>query len=598
MNIMTPYTGSTPNNEYVFEEKVKYLLRTKNIGIFSGDQLVNLLSDIDINIEEKHQIILDTIQSLPKNQNHNLSILKNIMTMDGRVLAHFDKTSSFNDRVVPSVNLSEVLTDPTKNTITMSKLIKSNNTLLTPLFSIATDTINRKYATVAYGKLLLEIRISTPLGNFKGFITSGMLNEGKCGIGFFAEYNKSVDDHKMFIIAHRLLYTPSNIVVISMLRLDYTSGSISVYDQYLPTTIQITPLVHGPTSAIDIRYPNDLNSIKIDQSLTTQIQFPSDYSWIYGIGNLNTNGHGPIDCSIPFYVGNPNFSNLTSIIPEYYPGNRGKNTCKTNIPIKSKTKSKLFNLKIQPTNYSTKSEIPGSHVLRSNFGSSNFDMFNLLMNVYQFVDLKPYRCFGNIIMNGIIIPVIGFVLDSNLGRVTFTISPYFTIPSALKNVEGIDSEYRGLRIPLIVFNTNINTAHSYKNNGFIGDVNGESGKFMMGFDTSHKAYTGKNATYELSLVDITIELKDCTGLIGKLKWGAAFRYSGDFNRYNYDFTKHDYDTYPFPGENRDISDKIGNLSEIPSLNPEALVLATSDNKYVFVWVDNLNEYISYSSNNL
>lgn len=596
MNII-PYTGKRSDNSYVFEEEIKRILREKNISIsFSPAVLEDLLSEIDINIEEKHKIILDTVNNLPINQNHNLSIVKNIMTMDGRLKNHLDKIGSFSNNYIDNGDIPNIIAnDPRKNPITMSKLVKSSNTSMTPLFKVVTDmNIERDYSPTSYGKLLLEVRISSPLTTFKGYITSGLL-ENNYGIGFFSEYNKSVDSRNMFIVAHRTTNTPGNVVEFSIIRPELVSDSVSIYNKYLPLNINITPLIVGEAGITDTT-DTRVDIIRINQSLVQSLPFPANYPWIYGVGNLSHNGHGPIDCVFPEYVsGNLNFSTNRMIKSKYYPGNRNKIGCKLTIPTKRKIRSKLFNIRIQPSSFDDPTEEVGSHIIKPTFGNSHFDMYNLFRSIYDFVDMRPYKCFGNIMINNTVIPVLGFLLDFNLGRVTFTISPYFTIPESLKDIKGIDSEYRGLRVPLIVFDTNINTGYSYKNNGYIGDVDGENNKYMMGFDSNPKSYNNKNASYNLSFIDIVVEIPDCTGLIGKLRLGNAFRYSGDFNKFNYDFTKHDHDSYPYPGENRDISGRIDDLSEIPTLFTDSLVLSTTDKQYAFVWVDNEDELISFSS---
>lgn len=593
MNIV-PYTGKKQDLSYVFEEEIQRILKEKNRNIFSKEQFLQLIDSIESNIENKHQLILNTIKDLPSNQKHFSTIVKNILTSDGRSKVLFDKTSNFNNKydIENMEEEKEVIFDPRKSTITMSKLLRSGNNFMSPLFKVVTDTsITRKNTNITIGKLLLEIRISTPLGNLKGYITSGFLNN-KYGIGFFSEYNYSVDTQKMYIIAHKTDSTPDNVVEFSIIRLENENANPQ-YEDYIPMNISITPLITGEANITDINN-TDIDIIRLNQSLIQDSSLPENNSYIYGCGDFSINGHGPIDCEIKeFDNNNIDFSTITKIIPKYYPGNKGKIQCISPVPIKDKIKSKLLSVRIQPSTFESTTELSDSHILKPPFGKSHFDMYNLLKTIYNFTNMKAYKCIGNIIINGIVIPVIGFVIN-NIGRVTFTISPFFIIPDELKSINGIDNEYRGLRRPLIIFDTNRVVAHTYENNGFIGDIDNENGKFSMGFDSQRKSYK-KTAEYSLSLIDIIIEIPDCTGILNGIKENVGFRYSGDFNKYNYDFTKFDSDSYPYPGEERDISDRLNEIDEIPALRPESLILATSDNQYVFVWVDNEEEYFSYST---
>lgn len=590
-----PYTGKKQDLSYVFEEEVQNVLKQKNIDFLSKEELLDLINSVDTSTKEKQDIIIETIKNLPANQNHLISIVKNIMTSDGRSKVLFDKTSNF-DNTYNSIenDKMELVNDPRKSIISMSKLLRCDRSVMIPLFKVVTDTsIIRKNSNVTFGKLLLEVRISSPLGNFKGYITSGYL-DNKYGIGFFSEYNHTIDEHTMYIIAHKTDSTPDNVVEFSIIRMDIPGKVMDIFNTYLPLNISITPLIVGNANITEIN-GTDLDVIRLNQSLIQESSLPENNSYIYGCGNLSIKGHGPIDCKINDFIDNNiDYSTISQIVPKYYCGNKNKVQCLSNIPMKDKIKSKLVTLRIQPSTIESVTNLPNSHIMKSTFGNSHFDMYNLLLYIYNFVSMKPYKCFGNLIINGIVIPVIGFVIDYNIGRVTFTISPFFKIPDGLKNINGIDTQYRGLRRPLIVFDTNRIVAHTYKNNGFIGDTDGNDNEFIMGFDTQRKSYK-KTSKYDLSLIDITIEIPDCSGLLKQVKQNTTFRYSGDFNRYDFDFTKHDYDSYPYPAENRDISDRIENLDEIPALQPEKMILATTDNSLVFVWVDNEDEYISYTT---
>lgn len=590
-----PYTGKKQDNSYVFEEEVKNILRDKNIEFLSKEEFIDLINSIDTSTKEKQDIIINTIKNLPANQNHLLSIVKNIMTSDGRSKVLFDKISNFSNIYDDiTVDKKELVHDPRKSIISMSKLLRCDRTKIIPLFKVVTDTnIIRKNSNVTFGKLLLEVRISSPFSNFKGYITSGYL-DNKYGIGFLSEYNSTVDEHKMYIIAHKTDTTPDNVVEFSIIRMDIPGKIMDIFNTYLPLNISITPLIVGEANITTV---GDIETdvIRLNQSLIQENNLPVDNSYIYGCGNLSIKGHGPIDCKIKNFTNSAiDYSTISQIIPKYYCGNKNKVQCLSTIAMKDKVKSKLVTLRIQPSTFNNNSNLQNSHILRSTYGDSHFDMYNLLLYIYDFVSMRPYKCFGNIIINEIVIPVIGFVLDYNIGRVTFTISPFFKIPDSLKEINGIDTQYRGLRRPLIIFDTNRHIAHTYENNGFIGDTDGDDNEFIMGFDTQRKSYK-KTSKYDLSLIDITIEIPNCSGMLKQVKQNTSFRYSGDFNKYDFDFTKHDYDSYPYPAENRDISDRIDNLDEIPALQPEKLILATADNSLVFVWVDNLDEYISYST---
>lgn len=590
-----PYTGKKIDNSNVFEEEVLKLLKDKRTDIYSNEELTQLIANAESNIDTKYKTVLDLVNSIPANQNHNLSIVKNIMTADGKAKVLTDKTNSFSnvyDDIL--VEKMEVKHDPRKSIISMSKLILTDRSVMTPLFTVVTDnSITRSDSTL--GKLLLEVRISSPLSNFKGYITTGKL-ENSTGIGFFAEYSYSVDKHKMYIIAYKTTNTPNGVVNFAMIRMDEPGEVLSVYDSRLPLNISITPLIVGNPS-ITLIGNVDLDVVRFDQSLNKVISFPTQNSDIYGIGDLtSSNGHGPVDCKVnSFTNSNIDLSSITKIIPKYYPGNLGKIQGVTKLPVNDKLKSKLITINVQPSTFDNTTEVVGSHILKSPFGESHFDMFNLLKSIYKFVSMKPYRCFGNIIINNVVIPVIGFVVDNNIGRVTFTISPFFIVPDTLKSINGIDTQYRGLRRPLIVFDTNRTVAHSYESNGFIGDTDGDENRFLSGFDTQRKSYK-KTSPYSLSLVDITVEIPDCAGLLKRSNSNLSYRYSGDYNRYNHDFTSHDYDSYPFPGLDRDISDNISELDDIPGLRLDTMILSTADNQLVFCWVDNEDEYIGYSSN--
>lgn len=604
----TDYSGKIPDgSRFVFEEEIKRLLKAKKIDTITPDDLLELVSTVEGDVNLKHQILIDIIKNISNNQLHDLSIVKNIMTMDGRLVAHNDKlvlTEGVNNLGIASSdidghvtglsftnNFKPLFNDPGKNAVTISKIITNCvDDEMIPIFTINTKPCKRKsyIQNSDIGKLLLEVRISTPLMNFKGFITTGLL-ENVYGVGFFAEYCTSVDPDKFIIKAFYL----NGIVSFYIIKKKTNELSDNIYNNAIPLTINVSPLI--------------VNGLTIEQSIPLKIERSNLTSIEIGTGDLTSNGHGPIDC----ITDSDNVTIVKYLKSEYYRGNKDL-TCATSAPVKSKVQSKYFNIKVQPTSFGiTPSVEIGSHALRSTFGNSNFDMLNLLKEIYNFVEMKQYKCFGNIVLNNVIIPVIGFVVDRALGRVSFTISPYFIIPTEkMFKDESIQNPKIGLilRDPKIVFETNINKSISYSSGGFIGDIDSKNlngdphasrdGLFIMGTDSVNTVVDCRTAKYTLSLVDITIELEDSSGLINNLKWNKPFRYSGDFNRYNHDFTKSDFDSYPYPGLDRDISDNIGEVGNIPSLTPENLVICTSDDKTPLVWSDNTEEYISYSNNSV
>ena len=236
-------------------------------------------------------------------------------------------------------------------------------------------------------------------------------------------------------------------------------------------------------------------------------------------------------------------------------------------------------------------------------GTADIQYHNLAVQVLIVDMLDILSGVGNIVINNVVVPVIGFNIDNSIGRVSFMISPFFIIPDSMKFIENNPSGK--LRNPTVVFDTNANTSHTFTSGGYIGDVSDKnstnSNIFIMGYDINDGTMIAdKRASYNLSMVDISIEIPDCSGLLNQLQWNTPFRYSGDFNRYTYDFTKNDYDTYPFPGVDRDVSDFNGSTSNIPSLTPESIIMCATDDKAPYVWSDSkpTDTFIAYSDTNV
>ena len=614
----TNYSGKTASGAPVFEENVKDLLQNKKIttSIISPDNLNNFISSVEASVDAESATLEAYTKSIPYGQAYDLGIVKDIMSEDGRLLMHNDKNSlSENNKILANIVQSSITSplesesyaqyaqpvynDPSKNNITCSKIVQScvgDN--MFPIFTVNTVNCIRKHniPNNQLGKLLLEVRISTPLLNFKGYITTGII-DGAYGIGFLADYCKSVDKNTFTIKAY--MDSTGTVVTFYIVK---TKKSITstVYDTMIPTTINISPLI--------------CESISLIQSIPLQVSTASLTTVLVGSGDLTNNGHGPIDCIL-----NSDNTVLNYIKSKYYRGNRDL-TCLTSFPVKSRNTSKYFNLKLQPLSFGdpTPSTVSGSQVLKPTFGSNHFDMFNLLKQIYDFTDMKIYKCFGNIMLNNIIIPVVGFKLDKSSGRTSFMISPYFIIPDSMKFIDTGNCEMQslGLRNPTIEFNTNVNNAYSFENHGYIGDVDystnqymygmmhgtptvfpSKSNIFIMGYDNYSRAYTEKRANYTLSLIDINIEIPDCSGLLNQIQWNTPFRYSGDFNKFTYDFKKNDYDLYPFPGTDRNISDYSGAIVNVPSLVAENIVIVGSDDSIPYVWSDDkpADTYIAYSN---
>ena len=585
----TEYTSKIPDNSrLVFEEEVKRLLGEKSITTISTDEIMDLIDQVKGEVDLKHQYLLDLIKKLPTSQSYNLMMIKNIMTMDGRLLVHNDKNNLITDKFLKTKvsdhfdSMEPMYNDPRKNAITCSKLIKNTNDgYAIPLFSIVTEPMrrNKTIPNNNIGKLLLEVRISTPLMNFKGNITTGMIENGY-GIGFFADYCKSVDENDLQLIAMKSIDNVTKEVTITFLVKKKQVKVLidNTYDNLLPFNMDIS-----------VHIGKDL---KLEESLIKINTIYNDD--VIGFCNLNSNGHGPIDCD---------FLNKTRYIKsKYYPGNTSSVQCVTNSPMTDKLKSKFFNLKIQPSSYgNSPSEVADSHILKSNSGSHNFDMYNLLREVYDFTDNIMYKCFGHIVINGLIVPVSGFIMEFSSGSVKFLISMNYKIPDTMKRYVNDPNETNGLREPFIIFQTNSNIPFGWtRHNGFIGD-NCNNDKVTIGEDSYVQSYYKPMKDYELSLIDINIELIDSTGLINKLKWNKPFRYSGDFNKYTHDFKKNDHDTFPFPSNTRNIDDlQPSEIDIIPALNSDNIVMSFVDNPDIMVgYVDNVpaNGVIQFVDNN-
>jgi len=95
------------------------------------------------------------------------------------------------------------------------------------------------------------------------------------------------------------------------------------------------------------------------------------------------------------------------------------------------------------------------------------------------------------------------------------------------------------------------------------------------------------------LVDILIQFdNDCIDNL-QLKEGDTLRYSGKFNRFRNDYRKGDADTFLFPNDNRDV-DQFG--SDYPNIEIQPKVMTDNDEDVPFIWNDDENDFISFSSN--
>jgi len=594
---ITPIPYPT-EGELVFEEKIKDLLMKYTVDSVSFDEFLKLVKTSKLHAEFLYNELLKLIKSIPDGRLHDLSLVKNILTMDGRLLVHNEKNKLNPISIVDQViNLNDPLNfenyftkiqnDPSKNSVTCSKLLQNcENDEMIPIFSINPINCKRKN-NINYnhiGKLLLEVRISTPLSNFKGFITTGILDDSY-GVGFFSEYSKSLDSDKFMIFCKREYFINGydNIYTFYIKRIKNTQVTPSKYTELLPFTINISPIIG--------------DNLEIIQNIPLKTIIHTNDINIIGCGDLNHEGHGPVDCRV-----NPTTFEVIEYIKSKYYANNSESKCITTSPA-NKSQSRFLNLRIEPTLLGSSRDIEvGSDTLSPTFRNNHFDMYNLLQSIYKFQNLKYYNCFGNIIINDSIIPVIGFKLDSSLGRVSFTISPYYKISNVKLN--DVDVLNVGKRTPTIVFDTNVNLALTKKNSGFIGDVKPcnnipDSNPVIVGVDDKSNSYSDKSIGYKLSMVNITIEINDSNAMSTKHKWGERFRYSGDFNKYNHDFSKNDFDSYPFPGDfrgNNVVNTNI--INSIPSLTPENLVICATDDKVEFTWAADETDHMIYSSSSV
>lgn len=91
------YSGLNPDTgNLVFEEEILKILREKNIEIISKKELKNLIEFIENNVYIDYKHTLEIIQSIPTNQKFSISLIKNLLTSEGRLFVHNKKTSDFN----------------------------------------------------------------------------------------------------------------------------------------------------------------------------------------------------------------------------------------------------------------------------------------------------------------------------------------------------------------------------------------------------------------------------------------------------------------------------------------------------------------------
>jgi len=601
------YAGYKNNGTLVFEEAVKELLSLKDVDTISPDDLMNCINSSLGEVREKHEYLLELLDNMPSSLSKNFyAVVKNVMTTSSRLMVHKDKVAEtsfiaenkvceFTDSVYDHVQ--NLKNDPRKNIITGSYIIRTNAVYSHNYWKkVFTCELGEKLVrdprksplspeTVNIGKLLLEVRISTPLMSMKGYITTGYL-EDRYGIGFMAEYIKSVDDCNTLI--HASMTTPG-FVDFYITRQAMTITVDDVYDNIIPMNIEITPLITG------------VGGVTLHQSLSAPGLTEVAGGNIIGCGNLSTNGYGPIDVK-------PGYTDKI-VKPKYYKGNDNTIKCITNIPAQDRITSKLLNLKIQPDSYVSNNELPGSHVIRTDFGNHNFDLYNLMREVYNFVDERTYNCHGNIVIGAITIPVIGFVLSKDQGNIVhFIISPYFEVVSQMAIPTGGNGG-DGYRKPYVTFKTGSSEPTRIREDGYIGDIKDTTPHYIYGSSElsdlirpgsidanfyNHRRDVTRR--YALSLIDIAIEINDASGLLNKAKWGVPFRYSGSFNRYDFTATKGDFDNYPYP-KYGDIIDGNVVTEEIPGINPEAMIICGVDGVPI-VYEEEQETFISYSNNEI
>ncbi len=572
----------------VFEEEIDRLLDQKQESFVSPDDIGLLVEQTLSSVAEMYEELKGIIDDLPKGKDKKLSVGKSAFTMESRKLVHDEKTSLIN-----SWNYLEVGDGPSpigndygKNSISCSKLISTcKNDEIIPLLRVKPLTMDResKYPNSDIGKFLLEVRLSTVDMNFKGLITTGFLDDGY-GVGFYAEYLSS-SDPKYLIQAHRL---DDGDILISMFKRKLDSNDI-VYDNITPINLDVSPLI---LESFDILPEFDGKMITDNSPDSGEPKrTPSQNLRLIGSGDLSDNGHGPIDCVV-----DDTHNIVKTISPRYYTDGR-ESTCKTSIKSPDE-KMKLSHLRLFPNTFysETPSEEVGSHILKGGFGGNNFCMYELLTSVYNLSNRKSYICSGQVCINGLIIPVVGFKLINESGRVRFNISPFFKIPEDLIVINS-EVSTKGLRKPYITFDSNRILPLDDDPGGFIGDTGGEDGKFTLGYDDSNRSRVlTKPTKYELSFVNILIELTHETEFVKKVSNDDLIRYSGNYNKYDYDFSVHDHDNFPYPQTDRDLNN-LDDLDKIPSLIKEPPIIMGADGDLT-TWVDNPDEYMTYSSKNI
>lgn len=548
------YDGLQDDGSRVFEDEVKARLKNLELSIPSSDSIIEELNSIKKYTKDKHEELLALLNNFPKSKMHVRRVIKEGLTASQRLYIHNSKLNS-SDSFKHSQSGSMKSNDAS-SVITGGRFIFSSDVKIYDLFDLEAGTT-------------AELTISTPMGTFKG-LTSVSTENGNIRQIFFSDSNECILDVPFKIYAYMKILggNPANITIgVSYDSQKTLSNDNVTYAAILPLYYEIKP-IYGQVKNLYLSFDNG-----------KQLSYRDSIN-LYGLGDLSNCGHGPIDLDVATgEVYSPNY---------YKSGYTGE--CITDFKrYRKNTNSKVLRFKLTPQD--SGSELPNSHILKPTFGNSNFDMYNLMMNIYDFSQDVNYKCTGIIVINSKIIPVVGFKLNHASGKVSFKISE--TYKFKIKNTNAREGIECGKVKPNVDFRTNIKAPVTLEPYGFIGDVTSNG----IGASNLHRNYN-VNLEYDLSLVDINIFLDDSGSLLskfGNIK-GSNFRYSGDFDRYNYNFNKHDHDSYPYPGNKRDINDNLNAYVEIPSLNPEALTLSDVDANEYLTWTDDEDDFITFTSN--
>jgi len=549
------YEGLQDNGSYVFEEEVKLRLKNLELSIPSSDSIIDDLNDIKKYTKDKHEELLTLLSNFPKSKLHVKRIIKEGLTASSRLYIHDAKLNS--DFEFKNASSGIMKTNDSSAIITGGRFVFASDTKIYDLFDVTKNST-------------FKLTISTPMSTFKGIVSVGITNGQYLSQVFFADSNECMIKVPFKIYAYFKKYEadPSRITIGVSYNTTPTLDNESVtYSSILPLYYEIQP-IFGRVTGLHLSFDN-----------SKQIIYREELNLI-GMGDLTNCGHGPIDID---------YITEKSISPQYYRSGYTDEAITDLKKYRSNTNSKVLRFKVVPQDMN--SEIPDSHVLRATFGNSNFDIYNLMKSIYDFSTDIYYKCTGIIVIDGNIIPVIGFKLSHSLGKVSFKISETYKLKVKTLNIN--NELTQGKIQPNIDFRTNIKSPVSLDSDGMFGDVNINA----IGKSFLHRNYRN-SLEYNLSLVDINIILEDSGSLLSKFgnRKGANFRYSGDFDRYNYNFNMHDHDSYPYPGSDRDINGNLNAYVEIPSLNPEALTLSDIDSDGYLTWTDDEEDFITFTSN--